>query len=93
MKIIAVGPDGPNAFRAYWENEKIPFTGLPDPTHVVAKRYKQQVNIFRLGRMPLVCIVDANGIIRYAHQGESMSDIPTNEILLDVIDQLNSASK
>jgi len=41
----------------------------------------------------LVCIVDANGMIRYAHQGKSMSDIPENKVLLDVIDELNASSK
>jgi len=91
--IVAVGPDGPPAFKAYWDEHRIPFAGLPDPTHVAAKRYKQKVNIFRLGRLPLVCIVDQNGIIRYAHQGGSMSDIPENKILLEVIDLLNAASK
>ncbi len=92
-EILAVGPDGLNAFRSYWNEQKIPFVGLPDPAHVIAKRYKQKVNIFKLGRMPLVSIIDQDGLIRYAHQGESMSDIPQNEILLEVIDQLNAASK
>lgn len=91
--ILAVGPDGPNAFRVYWTEQGIPFVGLPDPTHVVSRRYKQKVNIFRLGRMPLVSVLDQNDIIRYVHQGKSMSDIPENKILLEVIDQLNAASK
>ncbi|MBI1793202.1 MAG: redoxin domain-containing protein [Chloroflexi bacterium] len=91
--VLAIGPDGAYAFQAYWNEQRIPFVGLPDPTHVVARRYKQKVNIFRLGRMPLVSIVDQNGIIRYFHQGESMSDIPENKILLEVIDKLNAASK
>ena len=90
--VLAIGPDGLNAFRAYWDEKKIPFTGIPDPSHVVARRYKQQVNLFRLGRMPLVVVVDQKGVIRYAHQGESMSDIPENKILLEVIDKLNASS-
>jgi peroxiredoxin Q/BCP len=59
----------------------------------VALRYKQEVNLFKLGRMPLVTVVDADGLIRYAHYGASMSDIPSNAELLDVIDRLNAASK
>ena len=90
--VLAVGPDSATAFRIYWHSQKIPFVGLPDPGHAVASRYKQEVNLFKLGRMPLVMIVDAAGMIRFAHYGASMSDIPTNEELLDVIDQLNSAS-
>ncbi len=92
-EILAIGPNGLNEFRAYWDAEKLPFIGMPDAGHAVARRYKQNVNIFKFGRMPLVIVVDKNGIIRYAHQGESMSDIPENKILLEVIDQLNAASK
>jgi peroxiredoxin len=91
--VLAVGPDSAAAFRLYWSAQRIPFVGLPDPGHAVATRYKQEVNLFKLGRMPLVMVVDAHGMIRFAHYGASMSDIPTNGELLDVIDQLNAASK
>ena len=50
------------------------------------------VNLFKMGRMPLVCVVDTHGRIRYAHYGTSMSDIPSNEVLVRVIDELNAAS-
>jgi hypothetical protein len=66
---------------------------LSDVDHVAARRYKQEVNIFKWGRMPLVSVVDAKGLIRYAHYGSSMSDIPQNRTLLDVIDKLNAASE
>ncbi len=91
--VLAVGPDSATAFRIYWHEQKIPFVGLPDPGHQVAMRYKQEVNLFKLGRMPLVTVVDAGGLIRYAHYGASMSDIPSNAELLDVIDRLNATSK
>ena len=92
-EILAIGPDNVNAFRQYWAEQKLPFVGLPDPGHKVASRYRQEVNLFKWGRMPLVCVVDANGMIRYAHYGKSMSDIPANKIMLDVIDELNASSK
>ena len=92
-EILAIGPDNEDAFRKYWSEHKLPFIGLPDPSHEVARRYKQEVNLFKWGRMPLVCVVDAHGMIRYAHYGKSMSDIPENKILLDVIDELNASSK
>jgi len=91
--VIAVGPNSPIAFEQYWENEKIPFIGVPDPQHNVAKKYKQEVNLFKLGRMPLNCVIDANGYIRFANYGKSMADIPDNEELLSVIDELNAASE
>jgi peroxiredoxin len=91
-EILAVGPDKPEQFARYWTNENIHYTGLPDPDHRVARKYRQEVNIFKLGRMPLVCVIDKEGRIRYAHFGASMSDIPSNEVLLGVIDELNAAS-
>jgi peroxiredoxin Q/BCP len=90
--ILAVGPNPPATFEQYWRNERIPFMGLPDPEHRVALQYRQEVNLFKLGRMPLNCIVDKNGDIRYAHYGNSMRDIPTNDELLQVIDELMKAS-
>ena len=70
----------------------IPFIGLPDPDRSVAKIYRQEVNLLKLGRMPLNCVIDAGGYVRFAHYGKSMSDIPSNEALLYVIDVLNAAS-
>lgn len=87
-EIIAVGPDGPAAFRVYWRAERLPFLGLPDQGHRVALLYRQEVNLFRLGRMPLVTVIDRKGVIQYAHYGSSMSDIPGNRILLNAIDSL-----
>ena len=91
-EIIAVGPDAVNTFQNYWEKERIPFIGLPDPDHSVAKIYKQEVNLFKLGRMPLNCVLDLDGRMRYVHYGSSMSDIPDNETFLNVIEQLNKSS-
>lgn len=92
-EILAIGPDALPQFKKYWAKENIPFVGLPDPDHLVAKTYKQEVNLFKLGRMPLNCIVDVNGYIRYVHYSISRSDIPDDETFLSVIDELNASSK
>lgn len=92
VEIVAVGPDDVDAFQRYWQNENLPYIGLPDPGHRVAKLYKQEVNLFKLGRMPLNCVVDLDGRIRYVHYGSNMTDIPDNETFLNVIDKLNESS-
>lgn len=92
-EILAIGPDPVEAFRRYWANENLPYIGLPDPDHAVARLYRQEVNLFKLGRMPLNAVVDANGRIRYIHHGASMSDITDNETFLNVIDELANASR
>ena len=77
----------------YWQEHNLPFPGLPDPDKRVSSIYKQEVNLFKLGRMPLNAVVDRTGHIRYIHYGYSMSDIPDNETLLQVIDELNASSE
>ena len=87
-EVVVLGPEGPKAFEEYWAKEELPFIGLPDPEHSVLKLYGQQVNLFKLGRMPAQVIVDKAGIARYVHYGKSMSDIPSNQELLSLIDEL-----
>jgi peroxiredoxin len=91
-EILAVGPNDEATFQRYWHNEHLPFVGLPDPDHKVSGMYRQEVNLFKLGRMPLSCIVDTRGYIRYVRYGSSMRDIPSNAELLHVIDELKTAS-
>ena len=91
-EILAIGPDTFKKFVSYWQDNKLPYPGLPDPNKQVSKLYKQEVNLFKLGRMPLNAVVDRKGFIRYIHHGYSMSDIPDNETLLGVIDELNASS-
>lgn len=88
-EVIVVGPDGPEGFRNYWRENDLPFVGLPDPDHSVLKRYGQQVKLFKLGRMPAQVVIDRKGIVRWAHYGSSMSDIPSNDELLALLDRLN----
>jgi peroxiredoxin len=74
----------------YWMNERLPFTGLPDPKHVVANLYGQEVNLFKLGRVPALMLVDKKGQVRYEHYSDSMSDIPENQMILGMLDKINS---
>jgi peroxiredoxin Q/BCP len=90
--ILVAGPEDAEAFRKYFEENKLPFTGIPDPEHSVLKLYGQEVNLFKMGRMPAQVLVDRNGTARFVHYGHAMSDIPENRELLELIDQMNQAS-
>lgn len=92
-ELLAIGPDGLEQFQRYWKREQLPFTGLPDIENQVARRYKQEVNLFKFGRMPLNCIIDIEGRIRYIHYSATRTDYPDTEIFFNVIDELNKASK
>ena len=85
-EIIVAGPEKAEAFRDYWAKENLPFIGLPDPEHLVLKLYGQEVKIFKLGRMPAQVLVNKSGKVRFVHYGHSMSDIPSNEEILGLIE-------
>ena len=88
--IIVVGPEDAKAFEAYWREHDLPFIGLPDPKASVLKLYGQEVNLFKLGRMPAQVIVDRDGMVRFVHYGHDMSDIPQNDEILELLDQLDA---
>jgi peroxiredoxin Q/BCP len=87
-EIIVLGPDGPNAFKRYWEEEKLPFIGCADIRSVIASRYQQEVNWFKLGRMPALFVINKEGKIVYQQYGTSMADIPPNDEVFRVLDGL-----
>jgi len=89
-EIIAIGPEDPKTFARWWHEHEMPFVGIPDPKHAIADYYGQQVKLLKLGRMPASLLVDKRGTIRYSHFGSSMSDIPDDEEILSLIDDLNN---
>jgi peroxiredoxin len=92
-EIVVVGPEGEKAFKAYWQKEELPFIGLPDPTASVLKLYGQEVNLFKLGRMPAQVVVDKKGVVRSINYGRSMSDISKNSVILELLEKLNKVKK
>jgi peroxiredoxin len=92
VEIVVVGPEDAPAFVKYWADHLLPFVGLPDPTYSVLKLYGQEVNLFKLGRMPAQVLIDKAGIARFAHYGHDMSDIPENEEMLALADMINGST-
>ncbi len=90
VEVVVAGPEDAKAFAEYFRKESLPFIGLPDPKANVLKLYGQEVNLFKLGRMPAQVLIDKAGIARYVHYGHSMSDIPENKELLALADELNA---
>jgi peroxiredoxin len=87
-RVIVIGPEDARAFEAYWREHDLQFVGLPDPKASVLKLYGQEVNLFKLGRMPAQVIVDKSGLVRFVYYGHTMADIPKNTELLELLDQL-----
>ena len=87
-KVVVVGPENKRAFRNYWAQNVLPFIGLPDSFQEVLKLFGQEVKIFKFGRMPAQAIVDKAGIVRYVHYGDSISDIPDNGEVLEILKEI-----
>jgi peroxiredoxin len=84
--IVVVGPENAESFAKYFGENKLPFVGLPDPTHTVLKLYGQEINLFKFGRMPAQVIVDKTSVARFVHYGHDMTDIPSNVEMLELIE-------
>jgi peroxiredoxin len=91
-EIVVVGPEDAKAFSNYWKKNNLPFIGLPDPTHSVLKRYGQEVNLFKFGRMPAQVAIDKTGVARFVHYGHDAADIPQNEEILELLKTINEGS-
>jgi len=92
IEVVVVGPEDARAFSDYWRKESLPFIGLPDPKASVLRLYGQEVNLFKLGRVPAQVLIDKAGVARFVHYGHSMSDIPKNEEILAMGDEIDLAS-
>ena len=88
-EIIAVGPEGAKPFTEWWKKNQMPFLGIPDPKHVIANMFGQEVKRLKLGRMPALIVVDKEGRMRNLHYGNSMQDIMKDEEVLALLDEIN----
>ena len=86
--VVTVGPEKDKKFASFWEKYDLPFIGLPNPGNTVLRLYGQEVNLFKLGRMPAQMLIDKDGILRYVHYGLSMKDIPSNDEVFGLLDQM-----
>ena len=88
VAVVVIGPEDAQKFASYFSEHQLNFIGLPDPQHKILKKYGQEVKLFKFGRMPAQLLIDKEGIARFVHYGHSMSDIPPNDELLALIDEM-----
>jgi peroxiredoxin Q/BCP len=89
-EVIAIGPENKDKFAKWWHEHKMPFIGIPDAKHDIAKKlYKQQSKLLKGGLMPAMVVIDKDSKIRLTHYANSMRDIPHNKEILALLDTLN----
>lgn len=82
VQVFLTGPDRPVAFERKSADDGLPFPAIPDPDHRIAGLYGQEVVWRRYGRMPSMILVGGDGMVLWAHYGDSMEDIPSVEDVL-----------
>ena len=92
-EVIAVGPEDRERFLDFWQEQQMPFTGIPDPEHIAADLYGQEVALIKGGRMPAMFVIDKQGVVRFQHHGSSMADIPKNDDVLALLDDLDEEER
>jgi peroxiredoxin len=86
--IVVVAPHAAEKVAEYWKKEELPMIGVPDEDGKLANLYGQEWKLLKLGRMPALFVIDRKGAIAFAQYGKSMSDIPKNIEMLQVLDGL-----
>ena len=88
-EVIVIGPESPEEFAKWWHEHKMPFVGIPDPNHSIAKLFGQEIRLFYGGRLPAMVVIDKAFKIRASYISGSPSDIPSDDEVLSLISNLN----
>ena len=88
-EIYAILPDKLEKARLFESEFAVRYPIYYDDKKKVNKMLKQEIKPSKFGRMPVLLILDKQGIIRYAYYSDSMDDIPKNEEIFNVIENLN----
>jgi peroxiredoxin Q/BCP len=87
-EVLAIAPDTTESARAYFQTHDIPFPCLADEDRTVFRQYDVKSALISLGQRPGLFVVDAEGVVRYAHLGFQQWEIPTVDETLEVLDEL-----
>ncbi len=79
IKIIVVCPENEEKIKKYLDKEPLDLVFVADPTHTLADFYKQQVKIFKFGRLPAQILLDKDRNTVFEHFATSMKDVVENE--------------
>lgn len=87
-ELLAIAPDTLEHARAFFERDNLPFRCLPDPDRAVYRLYDVKSSMVSLGQRPGQFVIDAEGVIQFAHLGRQQWEIPAVDDTLAAIDAL-----
>lgn len=80
--VVVVARHSSKEMRAFWEKNRLPFLGVPDPDAAIGPVYGQEWKLLRLGLMPALLVLDSSRKVLFSHYSSGMSDIPSNDTVL-----------
>ena len=86
--VVVVAPQDAQRVKEYWKEAGLSYLGIPDEDGRLAHLYGQEWKALKLGRMPAMFVIDREGRLAFARFGKNMSDIPTDQEILKVLDGL-----
>jgi peroxiredoxin Q/BCP len=88
-EVIVIGPESAEEFAKWWQEHKMPFIGIADPNHSIAKLFGQEIRLFYGGRLPAMVVIDKDFKIRASYLSGSPSDMPSDDEVLSLIAKIN----
>ncbi len=77
IQVVAIGPDRPQALRAHFEKERLPFEAIADPSQQVLKALGQQYRWYTVGLLPAMLAIAPSGAVVWQHYAKSPQDLPS----------------
>lgn len=87
-ELYAILPDNLESAKKFESKYAKKYPLYYDAKKKVNKMLKQEVKPLKLGRMPALLIIDKQGIIKYAYYSDEMSDIPENDEIFEVLQNI-----
>ena len=87
-EVLAISAEPAASSEAYLRAHPLPYPTLIDEDHTVFDAYDATSRLMSLGQRPALFVVDAAGVIRFGDVGAQQWNIPSNQVVLSVLEGL-----
>jgi peroxiredoxin len=91
-EVLAISAESAAASEAYLRAHPLPYPTLIDENHATFDAYDVTSRLLSLGQRPALFVVDAEGIIRFGDVGAQQWNIPSNRVVLGVLEELSTGA-
>jgi peroxiredoxin len=88
-RVVAIAPEDADGVARFVDNNPYPFSLLADEDHAVFDAYDVVSTMMSLGQRPALFVIDRDGIVQFDSIGTQQWQIPTNDNVLAVVNELS----